>query len=150
MIRRYTDNDWTRVCEIHDAARRDELAAAALGEAYLTLAETAANEGFHEYEILVAERDGTVIGFAAFTADELAWLYVDPPFYRTGTGAALIQAVLHEVPASLSAEVLDGNVAALTTYKRAGFVEVGRSHGRMPGNESFAVTVSELKHPGLA
>lgn len=117
IIRQYTNNDWHRVCEIHDAARRDELAAAALGDAYLTLAETAANEGFHEYEIRVAERDGKVIGFVAFTAEELAWLYVDPSFYRLGIGTALIQAVLHETAASLSAQVLDGNAAALATYK---------------------------------
>ncbi|MEJ6004907.1 GNAT family N-acetyltransferase [Paucibacter sp. AS339] len=137
------------MCEIHDAARRDELAAAGLGEAYLTLAETADNEGFHEYEIRVAERDGDVMGFVAFSMDELAWLYVDPRLYGTGIGTALIQAVLHEIPASLSAEVLDGNVPALAIYKKAGFVEVGRSHGRMPGNEDFAVSVTELRHPGV-
>ncbi|MGN6827437.1 GNAT family N-acetyltransferase [Paucibacter sp. M5-1] len=150
-IRPYTPNDWTRVCEIHDAARRDELAAAGLGDAYLTLAQTADNEGFHEYEIRVAERDdGHVLGFVAFSPDELAWLYVDPLFYGRGVGSALIQAALCETGAALSAEVLDGNKAALATYKKAGFVETGQAHGRMPGNESFAVTVSELRHPGLA
>ena len=149
-IRPYVTDDWDRVCEIHDAARRDELAAAGLGDAYLTLAETADNEGFHEYEIRVAERDGNVLGFVAFTTEELAWLYVDPLFYGTGIGTALIKAALHETAAPLSAEVLDGNSAALAVYGKAGFVEVSRSHGRMPGNESFAVSVTELRHPGVA
>lgn len=148
-IRRYTSSDWHRVCEIHDAARRDELAAAGLSDAYLTLAQTADNEGFDEYEIRVAERDGKVLGFVAFTTEELAWLYVDPLFYGKGIGTALIQAALRETAAPLSAEVLDGNTAAIAVYKKQGFVEMGRSQGRMPGNESFAVSVTELRHPGF-
>ena len=48
-IRLYTNGDWLRVCAIHDAARRDELAAAHLEAAFLTLEQTAENEGFHEY-----------------------------------------------------------------------------------------------------
>lgn len=148
-IRPYTTNDRNRLCEIHDAARRDELAAAGLSDAYLTLAETAENEGFDEYEILVADRDRIILGFAAFTTEELAWLYVDPLFHRQGVGSALIEAVLRETASPMSAEVLDGNNAAVAAYKKAGFVEVGRSHGQMPGNESFSVSVTELRHPGI-
>lgn len=149
-IRPYIASDWLRVCEIHDAARRDELAAAGLDDAYLTLAQTAENEGFHEYEIRVAERQGQIVGFVAFTQDELAWLYVDPACYGAGIATALIRAALEETGAPLSAEVLDGNVAALAAYVKAGFVQVGRASGHMPGNEAFAVTVIELAHPGLA
>lgn len=149
-IRPYTKNDWVRVCEIHDAARRDELAAAGLCDAYLPLAETAENEGFDEYEIRVAEYDERIVGFVAFTTEELAWLYVAPFFYGKGIGSALIHAALREAAAPMSTEVLEGNIAALAVYTKAGFIEVGRSHGRMPGNESFAVSVTELRHPGVA
>jgi ribosomal protein S18 acetylase RimI-like enzyme len=149
-IRPYTPADWDRVCEIHDAARRDELAAAGLEAAYLTLAQTAENEGFHDYEIRVAELGGRVAGFVAFTDDELAWLYVDPDAYGQGVGTALIRAALAETGAPLTAEVLDGNEAALAVYRKAGFEVVGHAQGRMPGNESFRVSVTELRHPGLA
>lgn len=148
-IRPYTNSDWARVCAIHDAARHDELGAAGLADAYLTLAETAENEGFHDYNILVAEYQGQVAGFTAFTADELAWLYVDPAYYRRGIGRALIHAVLQINQGPVTAEVLEGNRNALASYQQAGFVEVGRAHGRMPGNEAFAVTVRELRHPGV-
>ncbi|WP_374356748.1 N-acetyltransferase family protein [Chitinimonas sp.] len=148
-IRPYRQTDWQRVCDIHDAARRDELAAASLSDAFLTLADTAENEGFNEYDIRVAERDGTVVGFVAFTQDELAWLYIDPAVYGSGVASALIQATLRETASAMSAEVLDGNLAAIAVYKKAGFVEVGRASGRMPGNERFAVTVRELRHPGI-
>lgn len=89
IIRPYTPDDWDRVCQIHDAARRDELAAAGLDAAYLTLEQTAHNEGFHDYTVRVADAGGTVMGFVAFTTDELAWLYVDPAAYGMGVGTSL-------------------------------------------------------------
>jgi GNAT superfamily N-acetyltransferase len=149
-LRPYVSTDWIRVCSIHDAARKDELTAANLLDAFLTLEETAENEGFHEYEIQVAEHEGQVLGFVAFTSDELAWLYVDPTHYGKGIGSALINVVLQLSAGPKSAEVLDGNRAAIATYKKAGFIEVGSAQGCMPGNESFAVSVTELRHPGLS
>ncbi|MFN7570851.1 MAG: GNAT family N-acetyltransferase [Betaproteobacteria bacterium] len=149
-IRPYTSGDWERVCAIHDAARRDELAAAGLDAAYLTLAQTAENEGFHDYEIRVAVLGDGVVGFVAFTTEELAWLYIDPVSYGKGIGTSLIQAALEETRGPLSAEVLDGNEAAISAYRKAGFKVVGHAQGRMPGNESFCVSVTELRHPGAA
>lgn len=147
-IRPYAPDDWPRVCEIHDAARRDELAAAGLQAAYLTLEQTAGNEGFHDYTIHVAEVDRRIIGFVAFTPEDLAWLYVDPAAYRQGIGTALIRHVLAEVGGPVAVEVLEGNDAAVAAYRKAGFVQTGRASGRMPGNEGFEVTVVELQHPG--
>ncbi|MBE9009638.1 GNAT family N-acetyltransferase [Pseudanabaenaceae cyanobacterium LEGE 13415] len=149
-IRPYTAEDWDRVCEIHDIARRDELAAAGLDDAYLTLAQTAESEGFHDYEIRVAEVSNRVVGFVAFTREELAWLYVDPAAYRRGVGSLLIQAALAETKSPLTVEVLEGNAAALAVYRKSGFEVVGHTRGRMPGNERFRVSVTELRHPGAA
>jgi len=92
-IRPYPLNDWDSVCRIHAAARLDELAAAGLEAAYLTLAQTAENEGFHNYKIRVAVIEGSVVGFVAFTNEELAWLYVDPAAYGEGIGTSLIRTV---------------------------------------------------------
>jgi GNAT superfamily N-acetyltransferase len=147
-IRPYTNDDWPRVCEIHDAARRDELSAAGLADAFLTLAETAEIEGFFDYRLLVAEIAGEVQGFAAFSDSELSWLYVEPGSYRKGIGSALVQAALRATGAPLTVEVLDGNEAALAVYRKAGFVAVGHASGRMPGNETYAVSVTELRYAG--
>ena len=149
-IRPYTADDWHRVCQIHDAARRDELAAAGLEAAYLTLEQTAHNEGFLDYAIQVAVVGGTVVGFVAFTNEELAWLYVDPDAYGRGIGTSLIRATLAETKAPMSAEVLDGNAAAIAVYRKAGFEMVGNEQGQMPGNENFSVSVTVLRHPGAA
>jgi ribosomal protein S18 acetylase RimI-like enzyme len=50
----------------------------------------------------------------------------------------------------MTAEVLEGNVAALGVYRKSGFEIVGREQGRMPGNEAFNVSVHVLRHPGWA
>ena len=149
-IRRYTNDDWTRICVIHDAARKDELSSAGLEDAFLTMEETAENEGFHDYDVLVAEVDGVVQGFTAFSDVELSWLYVDPRCYRNGVGSALVRAALLATAAPLSVEVLDGNERALSLYRKAGFAVLGHSSGRMPGNERFAVSVTELRYNGAA
>jgi len=149
-IRPYEPRDWIRLCEIHDAARRDELAAAGLEAAFLPLDQAAQSEGLFEYTLVVAEAVGGVVGFAAFTEDELAWLYVDPGAYRRGVGTSLISAALAQTKAPMSAEVLHGNVAALTLYRKAGFIVVRNEHGRMPGNEAFRVSVTVLRHPSEA
>lgn len=149
-IRPYTAEDWERVCQIHDAGRRDELAAAGLAAAFLTLEQTAENEGFHDYVLRVAEVGGEVVGFVAFTDDELAWLYVDPGSYGKGIGTSLILAALLETKSPMSAEVLDGNAAAIAVYSKAGFQIVGSEQGVMPGNASFRVSVTVLHHPGEA
>ncbi|TXI90344.1 MAG: GNAT family N-acetyltransferase [Burkholderiaceae bacterium] len=148
-IRPYEKNDWPRVCAIHDAARRFELAAAHLDAAFLTLEQTAENEGFYEYAIRVAVIDERVVGFVAFTDDELAWLYVDPLMHRKGIASVLIQTALQETKNAMTAEVLLGNDAAIATYLKAGFEIVGQAHGCMPGNEGFAVSVTCLQHQGL-
>jgi ribosomal protein S18 acetylase RimI-like enzyme len=149
-IRNYTNDDWTRICEIHDAARKDELSSAGLEDAFLSMEQTAENEGFSAYVVLVAEVDGIVQGFAAFSDVEISWLYVDPRRYSMGVGSALVRAALLATGGSLSVEVLDGNERALSLYKKTGFAVVGRASGQMPGNERFAVSVTELRYNGTA
>ena len=149
-IRNYTNDDWTRICEIHDAARKDELSSAGLEDAFLSMEQTAENEGFSAYAVVVAEVDGIVQGFAAFSDVEISWLYVDPRRYSMGVGSALVRAALLATGNSLSVEVLDGNERALSFYKKTGFAVVGRASGQMPGNERFSVSVTELRYNGSA
>jgi GNAT superfamily N-acetyltransferase len=59
--------------------------------------------------VLVAERDGAVVGFAGCGggrdedvpgAGELYAIYIDPSVYRTGVGSALMRRVLEELAAA--------------------------------------------------
>jgi hypothetical protein len=86
-IRPYADDDWDAIARIHDVARLDELRDSAGVEAFLTLAQTAENEGLFDGRLWVAEADGEVAGFVALDDDEVTWLYVDPKRYRQGAAA---------------------------------------------------------------
>ncbi|QPF74607.1 GNAT family N-acetyltransferase [Roseateles sp. DAIF2] len=149
-IRPYQPADWTRICEIHDAARRFELAASGLSDAFLSLEETGESEGLFEATLLVAEgaAGGPVLGFAGFTDEELTWLYVDPLQYRRGVGRALLKAVVEAADGPLALDVLVGNEAALALYLSEGFRVVETISGKLAGNEAFAATAHVLRFEG--
>jgi GNAT superfamily N-acetyltransferase len=139
-IRRYLPADWTRLCVIHDAARKDELSASGLQDAFLTLEQTAQNEGLFDGEILVYESEGEVSGFVAFADNELNWLYVHPGAYRRGVGRALLRRAIEACGRDMSTEVLVGNESALQLYLSEGFRILKRVDGKLTGNESFAAS----------
>lgn len=119
-----------------------ELRHANLKEAFLPLAEAAEREGLFDYSVNVATLNDRVVGFVAYSDDELAWLYVDPALTRRGIGTELIRYVLDKTAARpLSAEVLVGNLPALQLYRHMGFEITATKTGKMPGNESFAMMV---------
>lgn len=143
-IRLYATDDWDTIARIHDAARLDELRNSAGVEAFLTLAQTAEQEGLFDGQLWVAEADGRVAGFVALDDDEVTWLYVDPQRYRQGIGRALLR---HAVAAAAAAAgprvevtVLDGNPAAEALYAGEGFTVTETRTGPLVGNEAFTAT----------
>ena len=147
-IRPYAPDDWPRLCAVHDAARPDELRAADLADAFLTLEQTADGEGLFDGRVDVAEVDGEVQGFVAAANGELTWLYVHPTMYRRGVGRALVRHVLEGTGGAMTTEVLVGNDAALALYLAEGFEITARNDGRLVGNESFAASAYLLERPG--
>lgn len=139
-VRPYTPSDWDALCVIHDASRRDELLAAGLLDAFLTLEQTAENEGLFDGEVLVDEEDGEVKGFVAWADGELTWLYVHPSAYRQGVGRRLLQQAILRCDGTISTEVLVGNEPPLALYLSAGFRILKRVDGKLTGNERFAAS----------
>lgn len=139
-IRPYAPADWPRLCAIHDAARVDELRAGGLLDACLTLAQTAANEGRFDGEVVVCEQSGEVQGFAAYARGELTGLYVTPAAYRQGVGRRLPRHVVEACGGTVATEVLVGNEAALALYRAEGFEVQRRVDGKLAGNEGFAAS----------
>ena len=104
----------------------------------------AEREGLFRYRVYVAEYGGAVAGFVAFSAEELAWLYVDPALARRGIGSRLAAFALGQMEGRATVEVLLGNAPALALYARLGFVPLAVQAGVMPGNEAFPVQVHVL------
>lgn len=89
--------------------------------------------------ILIAEREGTVIGFASFdifrpfqgfrhTVEHS--IYVDPHAQRQGAGRALLAELIAQAKARdmhvMVAGIEAGNAASLALHRQAGFEIVGR------------------------
>lgn len=104
------------------------------------LEQTADNEGLFDGEVIVAEDQGVVLGFVAFSDGELTWLYVDPLAYRLGIGRELLRHAIDACGRELVAEVLVGNEPALQLYLSEGFKVIKRSDGRLAGNEAFSAS----------
>jgi ribosomal protein S18 acetylase RimI-like enzyme len=142
VIREYEHKDWKRLIEIHDNARIVELKLAGLSDAFIPLAEAAINEGLFDYNVFVALVNDKVLGFVAFSDDELAWLYVDPVYKSQGIGKCLVNYVVENIAKRpIYVEVLEKNEPAINLYKSMGFEITDICSGVMPGNELFHVTV---------
>ena len=76
-------------------------------------------------QVLVAEIDGRVVGFAAIVAGELDGLFVEPPLWRRGIGSVLLEAATHEARKHGLALTVTANPHALNFYRRCGFSEEG-------------------------
>ena len=142
IVRSYEEKDFGAVSRIHDAARKIELALANLSDAFLPFSVAAEREDFFDYpHIDVATMEDKVVGFSAYTEEELAWLYVSTDLFRQKIGSALIENALKTEPGICEIEVLCGNEPAKRLYEAFGFTLEKLVNGVMPGNETFPVTV---------
>ena len=71
-------------------------------------------------EVVVAELDGRVAGFAALEGDLLGHLYVDPGHQRRGVGTALVDWVKGSRPAGFRLWVFQRNEGARRFYEERG------------------------------
>ncbi len=84
---------------------------------------------FDNETVIVAEAEGCVLGYASYTQDLIANLYVLPQFQRRGVGTALLEHVLRDRPNGISLWVFEQNVEAISFYERSGFETVTRTSG---------------------
>ncbi|CDC69254.1 acetyltransferase [Staphylococcus sp. CAG:324] len=145
QIRPYQETDFERLAQIHDCARKNELALADLSAAFIPLSIAAVKEDLFSYDVYVAEYNDVVNGFIAFSKEEIAWLYVDINNTRKGIGKSLLSFALDKVKSNVSIEVLKGNLPAIFLYSSMGFKITETLSGKMPGNEHFLVTVHIMK-----
>ncbi len=85
-------------------------------------------------EVIVAELDGQIAGFAAVLIDdfiaELDGLFVEPDLWRRGIGAALIDVAVHEARRQGLAMTVIANPSAREFYEKCGFTVEGDAQTR--------------------
>ena len=81
-------------------------------------------------QVLVAELDGRVAGFAALVGGELDGLFVEPELWRRGIGAALLNEATHGARRKGLALTVIANPSARDFYMRCGFSLEGEAQTR--------------------
>ncbi len=85
-------------------------------------------------EVIVAELDDQIAGFAAVIIDEfeaeLDGLFVEPDLWRHGIGSALIDIVVHEARRQGLSMTVIANPSAQRFYEKCGFTVEGGAQTR--------------------
>jgi GNAT superfamily N-acetyltransferase len=81
-------------------------------------------------EVLVAEVEGRVAGFAALVGGELDGLFIEPELWRQGIGKALVEAAVHEARRRGLSVAVTANSAAAAFYEKCGFAVEGEAQTR--------------------
>ena len=81
-------------------------------------------------QVIVAEVDGEIAGFAALVAGELDGLFVEPDLWGLGIGKALVDAATHEARRKGFTLSVIANPRARGFYERCGFSVEGEEQTR--------------------
>jgi len=81
-------------------------------------------------QVLVAELDGRVAGFAAVVGGELDGLFVEPDLWRSGVGKALVDEATHYARDRGLTLTVIANPTAREFYERCGFAVEGEAKTR--------------------
>ena len=80
-------------------------------------------------EVWVWEEDGSILGFAALSDDELSHLYVEPDAHGRGIGGALMNRAKERRPGGFHLWVFQQNANARRFYEAHGFILVRETDG---------------------
>jgi ribosomal protein S18 acetylase RimI-like enzyme len=123
--------------ELEDLQRRASLALDEYREALLAHPDAIAlpAEQIERGEVLVAEIDGRIAGFAVVLDQdgraELDGLFVEPQRWRQGIGSALVEEAVHDARSrGLSLMTVVANPGAKEFYERSGFTVEGSAETR--------------------
>ncbi|MEZ4519493.1 MAG: GNAT family N-acetyltransferase [Chloroflexota bacterium] len=133
-IRPYTEDDWTTVCAIHDAARPQEVAGVMPPEKVLSMTEAAEDDMFFASTAFVAcAEDDRPVGFIAILDELITWLYVAPGWQGKGIGRRLMTHVQPLIGDDGYVNCLASNTPAAEFYRSCGFEDAAVFPGDCEG-----------------
>lgn len=143
-IRPAHPDDRAALIAIYARAKLDELAHEPVIPALIPLPQDHARlAALDASEVFVACAP-RVLGFGARMTGRITMLFVDPDARGAGIGASLLTHMLASMPVAVDLDVVASNTAALTLYRRAGFVHGERGRAIYNG---VAVDVLRLRRP---
>jgi GNAT superfamily N-acetyltransferase len=87
-------------------------------------------EQIEQGQVIVADLNGRVAGFAAVVGGELDGLFVEPELWRRGIGTALIEEATHEARRRGFTLSVTASPTALRFYEHCGFAVEGEAQTR--------------------
>jgi GNAT superfamily N-acetyltransferase len=81
-------------------------------------------------QVIVADMEGIIVGFAAVVGGELDGLFVEPDLWGQGIGRALVDAATHEARKRGLALRVIANPSARRFYESCGFIIEGEAQTR--------------------
>lgn len=109
--------------DLEDLQRRASLALPDVRDSLLASPDSIAlpEEQVESGQVIVAEIDGKVAGFAAICGGELDGFFVEPDHWRRGIGSALVKAAAHIARRRGLSLAVTANTAARSFYESCGF-----------------------------
>lgn len=124
VIRPFQEQDLPAVSSIYQRARASEFAGEGDGLEFAALSDDPDMLGmFRQSLILVFVEGGVIKGFVGYVHNYIAWLYVDPDYWRQGIAHQMLAYVLralNKMP-TLKLSLLASNQAARACYEKYGF-----------------------------
>jgi GNAT superfamily N-acetyltransferase len=121
LIRDSKPADLDALIAIYDAAKPIELRAAGVRQFVPFDEDPVAQESLEDFHIVVAEKDGEVVGFGGLNDGLIGWMFVHPDHHRQGIGRRVLRELLRRCPGEPWLWWLVGNKPAYALYASEGF-----------------------------
>ncbi|MEJ2795716.1 GNAT family N-acetyltransferase [Iodobacter sp. LRB] len=130
-------SDSHSIASLYLASRKAYLSYAPLAHSDEAIYSWAADVLIKTNRIIAASKDGLIYGFIATASDEgrhwINHLYIHPLHTGSGTGSALLEYALTQIPRPVYLYTFQANTGARRFYERHGFIALEFSDGT--GNE---------------
>lgn len=145
-IRRAIEADWASIIALHRRAAAHERALTG----FVSDADIAEEQHRFRGDLHVALCGVRLTGFVSWVRNEIAWLYVEPTYFRRGVGASLLRHALEHCGFVAHVRILAGNRPMLDLCASHGFMPVEQEDDEPVGNRPPSVLLRKIGEIGAS